>query len=294
MQPLLLLALPWLSVLAVAAPTAPPSPALLVEAERAFARDAESNGTRAAFLKWLSPTGVVFRPGPVNGRRSYEKGKSNPAVLAWEPAYAAISDAGDMGWTTGPWSLRPGRGRSETAWGEYVTVWRRQDDGRYLAALDVGISHGRPDSPAGEPVFLPTAKPPRTGRGPLDRRRSLWQADADFGLLARQGGVAAALERYGAERLVLLREGMPRVIGRAAACDSVRAREPRARLSSHAQFLAKSGDLGYTYGTFVTRNGADPDSGYYVHVWHRGTARPWELALALVHPLPKPEPKRKK
>lgn len=297
MKPMILFALPWLSLLAAATPATAPPPAgaptalTLVEHERAFARDAAAQGTRSAFLKWLAPTGVVFRPGPVNGWKAYEAAKAGPAVLAWEPAFAGISSAGDMGWTTGPWSWRADRGRDEAAWGQYLSVWRRQPDGRHLVALDVGISHAKHAGPVGEPVVLDPAPAPRTGRGPLDRRRSLWKTDADYGALAKQGGVAAALERYGAERVLLLREGMPRIVGVAAAADSVRAREGSATLMSLAQFLSESGDLGYTYGSFVTGDLAAPDSGYYVHVWHRGATKPWELAVELVQPLPKPERK---
>jgi len=297
MKPMTLLALAWLTLIAAATPAPAPPPAdvpsalALVEAERAFAKDAAAQGTRSAFLKWLAPTGVVFRPGPVNGWKAYEASKPNSAVLAWEPAFAGVSAAGDLGWTTGPWTWRAGRGRDEAAWGQYLSVWRRQPDGRHLVALDVGISHAKHPGPVGDPVVLAPAPAPHTGRGPLDRRRSLWKADADFGALAKQGGVATALERFGAERLVLLREGLPRVVGVAAAADSVRAREGSATLMSLAQFLSESGDLGYTYGSFVRGGVAAPDSGYYVHVWHRGATRPWELAVELVQPLPKPEKK---
>ena len=298
MKPTLLIALPWLSILAAAtpatppAPATPPTPATLVECERAFARDAAAKGTRAAFLAWLAPTGVVFRPGPVNGFKSWEAAKPNNAVLSWDPAYAAMSDAGDLGWTTGPWAWRPGRDRNDAAWGEYLTVWRRQADGRFLAALDIGVSHEKSAASAHDPVFLAPAAAPRGRRGPLDRRRSLWKADADYGALAKQGGVGVALERFGADLVLVMREGMPRVVGLVAACDSMRAREGSATLMSLAQFLSKSGDLGYTYGSFVTGDAAAPDSGYYVHVWHRGETKPWELAAELVQPLPKPEKKK--
>lgn len=285
---LFLLALSWLALLA-AAPAEAPSPAVLVECERAFAADVESSGIRAGFLKWLSPKGVVFQPGPQNGQKAYSAARPGPARLGWQPEFAAISEAGDLGWTTGPWAWRADRGRKDEAWGEYLSLWRRGGDGRYLAVLDVGISHGRPARPAAEPSFLAPAPAPRTGRGPLDKRRALWKADADFGQLARQGGVAVALDRFAAERVLMLREGLPRIEGRAAAIDSARAREGSAALMSLAQFLSESGDLGYTYGSYVTGDVANPDSAWYVNVWHRGTARPWEIVVQLVHPVPRPK-----
>lgn len=283
----ILLVLPWLTVLAAGPAETPPGPAALVESERAFAADVAATGVRAGFLKWLSPRGVVFRPGPVNGHQAYSATRPGPERLAWEPEFAAISSAGDMGWTTGPWAWRADRGRKDEAWGEYLSVWRRGTDGRHLAVLDVGISHARPAGPPAEPVFLAPAANPPAARGPLDRRRTLWKADADFGQLARQGGVAVALERHGAERLLLLREGLPRIEGRAAAIDTARAREGSATLMSLAQFLSESGDLGYTYGSYVSGGLAGPDSAWYVNVWHRGAAKPWELVVQLVHPVPK-------
>lgn len=287
MKPMLTFVLPWLTLLA-AAPATPPSPATMVEHERAFARAVADKGVRDGFLAWLAPRSVVFRPGPVDGRKTYEAAKSGPAVLAWEPAYAAVSRDGDLGWTTGPWSWRSRKDAEPVAWGEYLSVWKRQEDGQYKVVLDGGVEHGKPDGAPGEPVHLSPAEAPRGGRGPLDRRRSLWKADADFGALAKQGGVAVALEKYAADGVILLREGLPRVTGRAAACDTVRAREGSATLMSLAQFLAESGDLGYTYGSFVTGAAGAPDSAYYVHVWHRGAAKPWELAAEVVMPVPKP------
>ena len=63
-----------------------------------------------------------------------------------------------------------------------------------------------------------------------------------------------------------------------------------AHLMSNAQYISTSGDLGYTYGTFVTGSAA-ADSAYYVHVWQRGAASTWRLAFEVVMPIPKPEKK---
>jgi len=289
-----LFAMPWLSLLAATALPGPPtgasavSPVSLIACERAFDADAASLGVRAAFLKWLAPTGVVFRPGPVNGLTAYADAEPTAARLTWTPEIAAISEAGDLGWTTGPWGWSPDSTRSEdVAWGQYLSVWRRQADGSYLAALDIGISQEKRTTPMAEPALLAPAPAPHTGRGPLDQRRTLWKADADFGQLAKQGGVAVAIEHFGAEGVLLLRDGMPRVSGRAAASEVIRSREGSATLMSFAQFLSESGDLGYTYGTFVAGTVEKPDSAYYVHIWHRGTTKPWELAVQLVQPVPK-------
>lgn len=82
--------------MAPAAPV-PAGPEALVEAEHAFARDVAAHGVRDGFLAWLAPTGVVFAPGPVNARKFYTARPAGPSRLAWEPAVAVMSGAGDLG-----------------------------------------------------------------------------------------------------------------------------------------------------------------------------------------------------
>ena len=86
--------------------------------------------------------------------------------------------------------------------------------------------------------------------------------------------------------MIVLREGRGRIVGRDAARDSIAAHETVAKLMSNAQYVSDAGDMGYTYGSFVTGTLAEPDSAWYVHVWHRGPAATWRLAFQVVMPVP--------
>ena len=260
---------------------------LLVEQEHAFAAMAKSQGIRAAFMEWMAPTGVVFSPGPVIGRKSYEARPATPARLEWDPDHAVMSASGDMGWTTGPWTYR----RDSTdlqpiAYGQFVTVWRKQPDGSWRASIDAGIGHAPPSIGVTEPSLRTLPAMPAGWRKPLAERKSLWQTDAEFVKVARAEGPAAALLKYAAFDVVVLRDGAQRWIG-VTAVDSVAAREPKVDMMSTAQFMSQAGDLGYTYGTYVVPREADADSGHYVHIWERDPSRVWKLALEVVLPLPK-------
>ena len=260
---------------------------LLVEQEHAFAAMAKSQGIRAAFMEWMAPTGVVFSPGPVIGRKSYEARPATPARLEWDPDHAVMSASGDMGWTTGPWTYR----RDSTdlqpiAYGQFVTVWRKQPDGSWRASIDAGIGHAPPSIGMTEPSLRTLPAMPAGWRKPLAERKSLWQTDAEFVKVARAEGPAAALLKYAAFDVVVLRDGAQRWIG-VTAVDSVAAREPKVDMMSTAQFMSQAGDLGYTYGTYVVPREADADSGHYVHIWERDPSRVWKLALEVVLPLPK-------
>jgi uncharacterized protein (TIGR02246 family) len=60
--------------------------------------------------------------------------------LRWEPTFAAVSQSGDLGYTTGKSKrLGPGPdGKMTERDGRYLTVWRKQKDGSWKVEIDVG------------------------------------------------------------------------------------------------------------------------------------------------------------
>jgi len=118
----------------------------LVATERAFARAAAEKSTKEAFLEFLADDSIVFEPNPVNGKDTWSKRPPSVGLLSWEPVWADISSDGTIGYTTGPWEFRPkGKYGDPVAFGEYVTIWKKQKDGNFKAILDIGISHGKPE-----------------------------------------------------------------------------------------------------------------------------------------------------
>jgi len=282
--------LPALAVLLLTTALASPAdPQAIVRMERAFAERVRALGVRAGFLDWLAASSVVFRPGPVPGPATYEQQPMGwHGLLAWHPVRAAISGDGSMGWSTGPWTWRrDSTALKSDAFGEYMSVWRRQPDGSWRVALDCGIGHGDPLHEETEVTYSSPASISGLGARPLAARRSLYQADASFARYAASEGVAGAMARYATDDIVVLREGKTRIVGRAAARAALTPFEREATLMSNAQYIAESGDMGYTYGSYVTGRGASADSAWYVHVWHRGAAATWRLACDVLMPVPR-------
>ena len=277
-------------MLAARASTAPaPDPAEIVAAEQAFGVSVRSLGVRDGFLNWLAPTSVVFKPGPVMAVAHHRKlAPGWTGLLAWHPVRAGISAAGDLGWSTGPWTWRRDSAQADAdAQGEYMSVWRRQPDGRWKVVLDGGIGHPAPKGEESELTYAAPSPGARLGSRPLAARKSLYEADAGFAKTAAVEGIAGALRRYAAPDIIVLREGSKRLSGRTLALPAVAVSDSRAQLMSNAQYIADSGDLGYTYGSLVDGPAASPDTSWYVHVWQRGPATPWQLAVQLVMPEPK-------
>src|SRR3982750_3505507 len=109
------------------------SPALrsLVEAERAFARTSVEKGVRDSFFEFFAEDGINFTPHPTNTRESIRKSPPPatrpPITLNWEPAFADISQAGDLGYTTGPfWVTDQSPQKRPTRHGFYFSIWKKQ------------------------------------------------------------------------------------------------------------------------------------------------------------------------
>lgn len=109
------------------------SAATPLDAERAFAADAQKIGQWTAFAKWSSGDALMFVPNPINAHE-FLKGRADPPVAVfWWPTNSFVSCDGKTAINTGPW-VRDG-GRSV---GYFTTVWERQSDGAWKWVYDGG------------------------------------------------------------------------------------------------------------------------------------------------------------
>ena len=125
----------------------------MVATERAFAKQSEEQGTRESFMAFIADDGILFRPTAVKGKQWMKEHPVPPSdkrpLLSWYPAIAGVALAGDLGYTTGPWEYKNDiHDASPVAWGNFLTVWKRQRDSSWKFAIDIGISNPKPDQPA--------------------------------------------------------------------------------------------------------------------------------------------------
>lgn len=122
-------------LLAAAAPgpAAAPKPMSALDAERAFAADAQKIGQWTAFRKWSTPDALMFVPQPTNAHAFFNKLK-NPAVpVFWWPGRSYVSCDGTVAINTGPWVRDYGK-----QVGYFTTVWVRQKDNGWKWVYDAG------------------------------------------------------------------------------------------------------------------------------------------------------------
>ena len=104
-----------------------------LDAERAFAADAQKIGQWTAFTKWSADDALMFVPQPVNAHEFLKDRKDPPVAVFWWPTKSFVSCDGATAINSGPW-VRDG-GRSV---GYFTTVWKRQADGSWKWVYDGG------------------------------------------------------------------------------------------------------------------------------------------------------------
>ena len=269
----------------------------LVLAERAFARMSHDSGTHAAFLAHLADSAILFRPGPVVGPQWLRENppQNRTAALVWEPRWADVSSAGDMGFTTGPYEVRL-RGVSDTAAGRghFVSVWRREGTGPWRVILDAGAAGpqlwtltregwGEWESPAEAPV-------PPSGTGAASQRDELLQADRAVGAGTERGwrALVARLDAGGR----VLRQQRPVSVGRDDARRALEGTTATYRATPEDVVLSRSNDLAMTRGSYRLEgpNCAATEQGNYVRLWRRAADGEWYVALDLALPIAQRRP----
>jgi hypothetical protein len=144
-----------------------------VDAENAFARDAQRIGQWTAFRKYADRDAVMFGPQAVWARDYLKDKKDPPKSISWRPAHSFVSCDGRTAVNTGPWSEADGK-----PGGYFTTVWQKSDGNwRWVydgggPAKDARRARGRPQihgascrgKAPGAPVIPPPPLSPKQAR----------------------------------------------------------------------------------------------------------------------------------
>jgi len=273
------------------APAPVPDGALeqLFATERSFARASTERGIRASFLEYFATDGINFAPGPGSMR---ERMLARPApadplaqLLDWSPQAGAVARSDDLGYTTGPYSLRNQRDASAAAhYGYFFSIWKREN-GAWRVAVDAGVATPAAPEPQGQPVVADGPAGTHGHRMALANERERGK-DALLALERKPRSLDAEPTDPGsyfdllAGSVRVLRDGSYAVLGADAARKALAAPMRSVQWTPSGAGMATSDDLGYTYGRYVRKNGgADETSGYYVHLWQRDETGAWRIAV---------------
>lgn len=248
---------------------------------------------KAAFLAYLADDGLIFRPGPVNGKEFWQKRDWRNATLEWRPTFADVAASGDLGWTMGPTVFTPPPNLDQPpTYGHFVSVWRKEQhperhvsslaSGEWKVVLSAGVSH--PFS-ATLDTALVTRKSPAAQPSPAQqsgRTSVLLQLERVFSTLSSKKGSVTAYSRYLASDARVLREGYLPAVGFDSCVALIRSINDIITWTPIASHVADSFDLGYTYGTYQSIR----EKGHYVHIWRKQENGALKVVLDILLPLP--------
>ncbi|MBC8022544.1 MAG: nuclear transport factor 2 family protein [Burkholderiales bacterium] len=252
----------------------------LAAAETAFAAHSMREDMRAAFIAHFAADGVFVRGGWVNAREFLAPRPAPPITLDWRPAYTEVAASGELGLSTGPWKLASRNDpHAPPAYGQFVSVWKREAGGPWRVVVDLGISHPQPvfwDRPL-ESIAVASEAP-----APSD---TIEEAERRFGHEVRASGARAAYAKHGSSSLRLYREQTSPMAGKTVAIAWPGLTGERRTWTVEKSETARSGDFGYARGAYSAAAGGKPE-GWYLRVWHR-EAGAWRIALDVTNPAPR-------
>jgi ketosteroid isomerase-like protein len=255
----------------------------IYDTERAFEKAVAEKGIKDGFIEFLSPTGVLFRPGPVNGRESWRARPATPAALTWNPIKIEVSANGALGYSIGNSIFKP-KGKDDTneIYGHYLSIWTRQPDGTYRAALDTGVNHEKPS--VAEPGWKPG---PAASTGLSDKSPAAADASVGFFEMVDHRGAAKAYKAYAAEDIYLFRDGQAPFAGRDAALGFLNRQEMPVKFQKRKSFV-EAGDLAYIQSgyTLTDKGGNEKEKGNFVQVWKLRNGK-WQIAADVFIPMPR-------
>jgi ketosteroid isomerase-like protein len=273
----------------------------IVDTERAFARASAERGIRESFLAYVADDGLLFRPGAVNGKKwllehPVPASEKRP-LLSWQPAFADVAQAGDLGYTFGPWQFKKAiTDQKPVGYGHFVTVWKKQTDGSWKFEVDLGISHPAPKNPRVD-WELPAnyrMKPWKgTGKADLESARAdLLSRDWQFLKASTAQGPLKAYDSYSAPELRLFRENSFPFEGIVASSHALATKISDSDLLTWQPLgadVSQSKDLGYTHGTYSLSRKEQPEKvierGSYLRIWKKQNGV-WKIVLDVANVWP--------
>ena len=256
----------------------------MTDAEKKFYQTGQEQGTRAAFLSFLADDAIVFQPGPVNGKEVWSKRPESGLDLIWEPTFAAIARSGDFAYDTGPAKWRANKKDEKfSGHGHFVSIWKKQKDGAWKVALDLGIEN---PEPGGKPEALRTVVPhDRAKSVDVDVVAKIWAGTQQkFAEAAKIDSAAATLE-FGGDEIRVYRDGHFPSVGKEEARSLLSESEGRI-LELIGGEVSSSADLAYTYGKYSGARDKGSEQGHYFQIWQTDSAGSWKLVLDWQQALP--------
>lgn len=255
----------------------------MIAAEKSFAALSVKVGMREAFMKFLADDGILFRPGPVNGKSVWANRPDPGARLEWWPVFADVALSGELGYTFGPWISTPSSDLDQLpTYGYFVTIWKKGGNGEWQVALDLGITTPGPVRDTG--LVIPHRAPAVAHRSRIE---SLLQLDRYFSSMSAHKGAEQTFQQSLAPDAHAFLPGHYPYSGVDTISAAIATEGNMFTWMPSSSAVSESLDLGYTLGTYELERDDKAGGvrrGYYVNIWRKQANGAWKVALHIRSP----------
>ncbi len=258
----------------------------VAKAERDFDADTAVHGITRGFHTWSEREAIGFRPGPVDiHARLEEKLKTSPegfdapSKLRWGPWRIGVSTSGDFAYDIGTWHID---GTPDQGW--FFTLWRKQADGTWRWALDMGAGkagEGEHPDPAKDLIIDPSyyGAPPKEGP---DASTIISVIDTQLNMALETDPAKAYAYSSQKDTVFTRAVGAPQSLAEASAA-AWKERPTGATWRGTMSWTARSDEMVCIMGETLKE---EKVIGHYVRVWRRSgpETADWKLAVDLYQP----------
>jgi hypothetical protein len=258
---------------------APANVSKVVDAEKNFNTLVEQKGIKGGFLEVADPDGIVFKPDIVKITDFYNNIAKQPGSLSWQPQLGRISIAGDLAFTAGPYVYQNGAADTDKVYGDYVSVWRSDPEGKLKLLIDLGIQHPEPET-----KLAPDFKSPDTAnRGMQSKdffggKKVIMNTDNSFNYSLSLSTISSYNEFLSLNGHYYF-PGFDPISGRQSVMKFIANEAISITAETTSGGRSTSNDLAYTYGKARIKKGEVVGNYYYVRIWEIDETKKWNILL---------------
>lgn len=252
----------------------------LVTAEYNMASMAKDRGLLTA-LKWASDKNTLwYTPTPMSTEQ-YLGGRPNlPDVMTWQPNFAKVAMSDEWGFSTGPISWQSVG--SYKHYGEYLSLWKRNDKGEWKLAVRAISEHGKPVFKASQVLANPGNDQyvkVRSKARLKQRADIIASTDKLFATILKADNPTAFKEFHTTETRTYV-PGFEPVIGEAS-MQRFLTREKLAITSEPGELVDRcySGELAFSTGEATISQGTQVKHCDYLRIWEKQEDQLWKVIV---------------
>jgi ketosteroid isomerase-like protein len=256
----------------------------VVDAENTFARMSKEQNTRDAFVANLADSGIVFVQGnPAIGKRVWEKRPVNSSLLFWWPVFSDISASGDFGYNTGPFEFSKSKTENPIGFGYFSSVWKKEKDGIWRVAVDIGVSLPAPEEKKAEWKTSAIISKKNKSKNPFSKsKKEFLNFDKDYDNQLNQASVSILEKNLSSEARVHRSGYFPMIT--LSEIHSFIDNLEQYKFEHLGGDLASSADLAYAYGRVKAIDKKDKKevTFNYLRIFKKEDGKNWKIVLDVI------------